>query len=373
MFVPVADPQLFCIIIWMVCACASGWLGGGVLPPRIHCCVAMHLTAVLVFHGCYTPSSSGYSTYSGTGYGSITRRWPCWPRMRYLTPLIMTQGCLLALLPPPPSPRPPLCMRSHTPRCPLTQAKGDILNMPALAPGLALGLGWDARTEQPAGTNVFLHEPRAVQHRDVAGNVTGYLPNPGIVAVSTGDTHVTYSLEEDAGFAKHREDLNLSASLAMKVSVCECVCVCVWHHWQWHHAPPCPVQSCVTRGLLDLLSLCHWQFMGGALEVSGSASYIKDVCDNSNTARLIFTWTSRSRTERLETEYKSVVTNYCSSVVREGSGLTPPVRLMCWLLLKVCWVSARQCNRMSHSLAPVHSWASACRPTSCPPSRTGRR
>ncbi len=97
------------------------------------------------------------------------------------------------------------------------QAEEDILNMPALAPGLALGLGWDARTDQPAGTNVFLHEPRAVQHRDAMGNVTGYLPNPGVVAVSTGDTHVTYSLEEDQGFAKHREDLNLSASLAMKV------------------------------------------------------------------------------------------------------------------------------------------------------------
>jgi hypothetical protein len=89
--------------------------------------------------------------------------------------------------------------------------------MPALTPGLVLGLGWDAVHERPTSTSVFLHEPRAVQHRDAAGNVTGFLPNPGIVAVSTGDTHVAYSLEEDTGFSRHREDLNLSASLAMQV------------------------------------------------------------------------------------------------------------------------------------------------------------
>ncbi len=137
----------------------------------------------------------------------------------------------------------------------------------------------------------------------------------------------------------------------------------------------------MTRGLLDLPSFC--QFMGGALDVSGSASYIKDTCDNSNTARLIFTWTSRSRTERLETEFKSVVTNYCSSVVAEGPGSTPPVGAAhcpccevpheCAPALAVyrsiaqgCWVSARQCIRMSHSLAPVHSWGSAMIPHADP-------
>ena len=66
--------------------------------------------------------------------------------------------------------------------------------------------------------------------------------------------------------------------------------------------------------------------MGGALEVSGSAAYIKDASDNSNTARLIFTWTSRSRTERLEAEFVSVPTNYCAKVVEEKPGKTTPVR-----------------------------------------------
>ena len=69
--------------------------------------------------------------------------------------------------------------------------------------------------------------------------------------------------------------------------------------------------------------------MGGALDVSGSAAYMKDTCDNSNTVRLIFKWTSRSRTERLETVYKSVASNYCASVVTGGPDSTPPVGAQC--------------------------------------------
>jgi hypothetical protein len=79
-------------------------------------------------------------------------------------------------------------------------------------------------------------------------------------------------------------------------------------------------------------SIClFWQFMCGALDVgaSGPFSYIKDTCDNSNTVRLIFAWTCRSRTERLERDFKSVVSNYCTTSVvaaREGpAGRTPPV------------------------------------------------
>jgi hypothetical protein len=107
--------------------------------------------------------------------------------------------------------------------------------MPALGNlGLTLGLGWDAVHERLTGANVFLHEPRAVQQRDAAGNVTGFLPNPGIVAVSTG-THVTYSLEEDRGFSKHREDLNLSPSLSMQVCVSQCDSQIPSHH----------IESCV--------------------------------------------------------------------------------------------------------------------------------
>ena len=97
--------------------------------------------------------------------------------------------------------------------------------MPALGiPGLSLGLGWDARKEQPTACNVFLRQPRARApnlHRDPAtGKVAHveYVFSPGDpVAVTVGDTHSKYGLEVDQGFAKHRDNLNLSASLAMKV------------------------------------------------------------------------------------------------------------------------------------------------------------
>jgi hypothetical protein len=66
--------------------------------------------------------------------------------------------------------------------------------------------------------------------------------------------------------------------------------------------------------------------MGGALQVTGSAAYINDSCENANTARLIFRWSSRSHTERLEPAFVSDLSNYCMAIVAEGEGRTPPVR-----------------------------------------------
>ena len=39
------------------------------------------------------------------------------------------------------------------------------------------------------------------------------------------------------------------------------------------------------------------QFMAGALDVKGSAAYLRETCASSNTARVTFSWKSRTRVE----------------------------------------------------------------------------
>jgi hypothetical protein len=135
-------------------------------------------------------------------------------------------------------------------------AKSTIV-MPALGNSFYLGQLWDAITESPVSGSFLNREASPdTQLLDESGGLLG----PMVVVDKM--TYTSYTLALDDSVQQRLEDLNFSASLAM-------------------------------------------QFMGGQLQVSGAAAYIKTTQSSSTVARVSFVWSSLNEVRRLNEACKT--------------------------------------------------------------------